>query len=89
MNIKELYSMHIEEFKRFENGHTYIIAFDDEGTIREAKIYVPEIDRDLDITSFVQESEYWQARVYEWLVNSPAVRKEHENFKRHKEAGNE
>lgn len=77
---------HIEEFERFENGHTYTIEFTDDGVIMSASIYIPEMDREIDVTSYISTDVYWVKRVSEWLAERDSTHDESKYFKAYKDA---
>jgi hypothetical protein len=64
--------MHSEiEFQRFKRPDAlyYYLTFDNEGRIDRATIYVDELSKFVDVTSFVKNDDYWQGRVEEWLTD--------------------
>jgi hypothetical protein len=58
------------EFQRFKGPDAlfYYITFDNEAYISKATIYVDELQKFIDITSFVKADEYWQGRVEQYLT---------------------
>jgi hypothetical protein len=73
------------EFQRFRNGHYYWLDFNLEGVIKKAIIQDDELRKDLDVTAYIAEDEYWQGRVDEWLAEYKAEHAQVKSFKAHKD----
>lgn len=77
-----------EEFLRFKNGHLYTITFDSDGIIDCATIYVVEMDEEVDVTRYIQDDSYWQARVAERLAELRATANERKYWDAYKDVCN-
>lgn len=76
--------IHIQEFERGKD--LYIIAFDESGDIKDAKLHIEDPDAYLPCIDFVKNDDYWRRVLEDWLFSYHVIEKEEEDFKHHKKS---